>query len=162
MKSSHLTYIAGGSLFVPPLFWWLASGQDPSILYPLPALIFIPALFGLKQFAVVIPVGLFFVWNVRLVDGDVGIPKSTFVLLIIATVADALWFAVVWRDGLAMQGAKYTYFVGVVNIAWIAFLWILFLRERKAQPTFKMNLLLHWVLFLGLAWYAFPFFGELP
>jgi hypothetical protein len=162
MKSSHLTYIAGATLFVPPLFWWLARGQDPSALYPLPALILIPALLGLKQLALIIPVGLFFVWNARLIDGDCGIPKRTFVLLVLATVGDAFWFAIGWQDGLAMQGAKYTYFVCAVNIAWIASLWLLFLRERKAQPAFSMNLLLHWMLFLWFAWYAFPFFGELP
>jgi hypothetical protein len=103
MKSSHLTYIAGVTLLIPPLFWWLAHGQE-SALYPFPALIFIPALFGLYQVAVVIPVGLFFLWNARLIDGDATIPKRTFVLLIVATVADALWFVIGWQDGLAMQG----------------------------------------------------------
>jgi hypothetical protein len=154
--------MASATLFIPPLFWWLAHGQDPTTtLYPLPALILLPALLGLKQVAVVIPVGLLFLWNAQLMDGDARIPKRTLVLLIVATVADALWFAFGWQDGLAVQGARYTHTVFAVNIVWVVFLWLLLLRGRKGQPTVKLTLLLHWMLFMWFAWYAFPFFGAL-
>ncbi len=61
-----------------------------------------------------------------------------------------------------MQGARYTHVVCAVNIAWIVVLWTMFVFVRNSKPTFRMNLLLHWTLFMWLAWYAFPFFGELP
>ncbi len=162
MKSGYLTYAAGISLFVLALFWWSVAGQDPSSVYPLPLLVLIPALLGLRQLAVVLPVILFFLWNAELIKGATEIPKRTFTLLIVSTALDVVWLAVASRDGMAMQGAKYTYLVCAVNISWIIVLWLLFLRGRKATPTFKVNLLFHWILFMWLAWYAFPFFGELP
>ena len=123
---------------------------------------FIPALFGLRQAAVAVPVVLFLVWNPGLFQGDAAVPKRSYVLLIILTLLNVLWFVVGWKDGLAMQGEKYNYSVCGANIVWIAALWMLFARCRKTEPSFKSNLLFHWMLFAWLAWYAFPFFGELP
>jgi hypothetical protein len=160
-KSYLLTLLAGLSLLVPVLFWRF-SGEGPTVLYPFPALMFIPALFGLRQTAVAVPVVRFFVWNQALFQGDAVVPKRSYVLLLIATLLNILWFVVGWKDGLAMQGAKYNYSVCAVNIAWIAALWMLFARCRKTEPLFESNLLFHWMLFAWLAWYAFPFFGELP
>jgi hypothetical protein len=123
---------------------------------------FIPALFGLRQAAVAVPMVLFFVWNPELFQGDAAVPRRSYVLLIAATLLSALWFVVGWKDGLAMQGPKYNYSVCAVNVVWIASLWLLFARSRRATPSFKMNLLFHWMLFAWFAWYAFPFFGEMP
>lgn len=162
MKSNHWTVLAGLSLLVPVLFWWHFAQEAPSAFYPFPALMFIPALFGLRQGAVAVPVAFFFVWNVGLFDGSTAVPKRSSVLLSVATVLSALWFVVGWKDGLAMQGAKYNYSVFAVNIVWIAALWILLAHCRKKEPSFKWSLLFHLMLFGWLAWYAFPFFGELP
>jgi hypothetical protein len=160
-KKSHLlTLLAGLSLLVPVLFW-LFSGEGPTMFYPFPALVFIPALFGLRQTAVAVPVVLFFVWNPELFQGDATVPKRSHVLLIAATLLSVLWFVVGWKDGLAIQGPKYNYSVCAVNVVWIASLWLLFARSRRAEPSFKTNLLFHWMLFAWLAWYAFPFFGEM-
>jgi len=30
----------------------------------------------------------------------------------------------------------------------------------KKTNSFAMNLVCHWILFLWLGWYVFPFFGE--
>jgi hypothetical protein len=161
MKSNHLTLLAGLSLLVPALFWVLFEQFQPSAFYPFPALMFIPALFGLRQASVAVPMALFFAWNAGLFHGDAAVPKRSYVLLIVATLLDALWFIAGWKDGLAMQGAKYNYSVCAVNIACIAALSMLFVRGRKTEPSFKSNLLFHWLLFAWLAWYAFPFFGEM-
>jgi hypothetical protein len=161
MKSNHWTLLAGLSLLVPVLFWVVFAQEGPSALYPFPALMFIPALFGLRQAAVAVPMVLFFVWSLGLFQGDADVPKRSYVLLLVATLLDALWFVVGWKDGLAMQGPKYNYSVCAVNIVWIAALWMLFVRSRKTEPSFKSNLLFHWMLFAWLAWYAFPFFGEM-
>ena len=162
MKSNHWTLLAALSLLVPVLFWWYFSRQAPSAVYPFPALMFIPALLGLRQLAVAVPVVLFFVWNPGLLTCSPKVPKRSYFLLLVATLLTAPWFAVGWKDGLAMQGAKYNYSVGGVNVVWIATLWIFLARCRKGEPSFKSNLLFHWMLFGWLAWYAFPFFGEMP
>jgi hypothetical protein len=41
-------------------------------------------------------------------------------------------------------------------ILWSVFIW------AKRQPSFGRNLLAHWLLFVWLGWYAFPYLGELP
>ncbi len=130
------------------------------MFYPFPALVLIPAFFGLRWAAVAVPMVLFFVWNAGLFNGDARVPKRSYVLLIVATLVNALWFIVGWKDGLAIQGARYNYSVCMINIAWITVLWVMFARSRKAEASFKMNLLFHWMFFAWLAWYAFPFFGE--
>jgi hypothetical protein len=160
MKSNLFTLLAGLSLLVPILFW-LVPGEGPTVFYPFPAFMFIPALFGLRQAAVAIPMVLFFVWNPGLFQGDAAVPKRSYVLPIAATLLSPLWFVVGWKDGLAVQGPKYNYSVCAVNVVWIALLWLLFARGRRAEPSFKMNLLFHWMLFAWFAWYAFPFLGEM-
>jgi hypothetical protein len=159
MRSDRLTWLAGLSLLVPALFWPF-SGEGPTILYPFPALVLIPAFFGLTFAAAAVPMVLFFVWNPGLFNGNAKVPKRSYVLLIVATLVNVLWFVVGWKDGLAVQGTRYNYTVCAVNILWIASLWMMFALSRRAEPSFKTNLLLHWVLFAWLAWYAFPFFGE--
>src|ERR1700682_5077242 len=109
-KSSLLTLLAGLSLLVPVLFW-LVSGEAPTMVYPFPALIFIPVFFGLRQAAVAVPVVLFFVWNPGLFRGDAAVPKRSYVLLIAGTLLTPLWFVVNWKNGLAIQGPKYNYSV---------------------------------------------------
>jgi hypothetical protein len=38
----------------------------------------------------------------------------------------------------------------------------LFARYQQRDITFRLVLALHWLLFSWLAWYAFPYLGELP
>ncbi len=104
---------------------------------------------------------LFFVWSPGLFKGDAAVPKRSYALLIVTTLLSAIWFLIGWRDGLAIQGERYNYFVCAVNVVWVGSLWLLSMINRKAEPTFKRNLLFHWIFFLWLAWYAFPFFGEM-
>lgn len=159
MKSRSLTIAAGLSLLIPVLFW-LFSKEGPTLLYPFPALMFIPS-FLLRRAAVLVPVVLFFVWNPGLFGGEAKIPRRSYILLIATTVLSVLWFAVGWRDGLAVQGAKYTYAISGINAMWMVALWLLFTRSRRGAPSFLTNLAAHWVMFAWLAWYAFPFMGEL-
>lgn len=165
MKSDRLTLIAGLSLLIPPIlglfFGFLyARDQTTTVFYPIPVLYLLPA-FLVGPFAVAVPMVLFFVWNPGLFNGDSKIPKRSYILLLIATVLSALWFVGGWRDGIIVQGPRYNYSVCAINIVWITILWLMFIRNRKAEPSFKANLLVHWILFAWLAWYAFPFFGEI-
>jgi hypothetical protein len=157
MKSNGLTLLAGLSLLLPALF---ILKQEDTIFYPHPGLVLIPMFFGLRWAAFAVPTLLFFVWNPGLFRGDAEIPRRSYVLLIVATLVNALWFIVGWKDGLAVQGAGYSYSVCMVNMVWVALLSVMFARSLKAGPSFKRNLLVHWMLFAWLAWYAFPFFGE--
>jgi len=159
MKSKLSTVAAGLSLLIPVLFWSF-SKKGPTLLYPFPALVFLPS-FLLHRAAVLVPVALFFVWNPGSFGGEARIPRRSYILLIATTVVSVLWFAVGWRDGLAVQGAIYNYGISGINALWMLVLWLLFSWSRKAEPSFRTNLLLHWVMFAWLAWYAFPFMGEL-
>ena len=109
----------------------------------------------------VVPMVFFFVWNPGLFNGDTKTPKRTYILLVVTTLLSVLWFVLGWRDGIVMQGPRYNFSVLGVNIVWITVLWFMFVRNWKTEPSFKVNLLLHWLLFFWLAWYAFPFFGEM-
>jgi hypothetical protein len=72
-----------------------------------------------------------------------------------------VWFIIVWKFGLQYEGTKYTYRVCAVNALWIAVLAALLWRSRRKDISFISNLAVHWLLFAWLAWYAFPWLGEL-
>jgi len=159
VKSDRLTLVARLSLLLPIAFWPF-SREGPTVLYPFPLFTFLP-LFLIGPAAAAVPVVLFFAWNPGLFHGDATIPKRSYVLLIVAIVLSVLWFLLGWRDGLAVEGSNYNYFMSALNLIWIALLCVIFERCWKTGPSFKMNLLAHWLLFMWLAWYAFPFFGEI-
>jgi hypothetical protein len=164
VKSDRLTLLAGLSLLLPPLIGLLRgvvfAHEVTSLFYPIPGLVVLPLLF-IGPFAVFVPMVFFFVWNSQLFNGDAKTPKRTYVLLAVATLLSPLWFVVGWRDGIVMQGSRYNLSVLGINLVWIAVLWFVIIRTWKTGPSFNRNLLLHWLLFLWLAWYAFPFFGEM-
>jgi hypothetical protein len=116
---------------------------------------------GLAYGAVAVPSLLFFVWNPGLFRGDAKVPKRSYWLLGTAIILSSIWFVVSWKWGLQYQGVRYTYIVCGGNIVWAVFLVGLFAGFRNREVSFKTNLLLHWALFAWLAWYAFPFLGEL-
>jgi len=136
-----------------------AREELPTVFYPAPGLVLWPSLL-IGPAAILVPMLVFFAWNRGLFNGDSKIPKRTRILLLVATVLSVPWFVAGWRDGSVVEGARYNFSVLGINIAWIAILWFMFVRNRKAEPSFKVNLLLHWFLFAWLAWYAFPFFGD--
>jgi hypothetical protein len=124
--------------------------------------VLIPGFF-LGLLALFLPSVLFFVWHPALFKGSNLFPKRTYVLFIALVVLTAVWFIVGWRFGLRYQGAWYAYFACAVNSAWIAALAALLWQcRRKKRISFASNLLVHWVLFAWLAWWAFPNLGELP
>lgn len=161
MTRQVLTSLAGLSFFVPALFFINGGDRTDSILYPHPALVLIPMFFGLRWAALAVPTALFFAWNPNLFRGEAKVPKRSYVLLAIATLFSLLWFVVGWKDGLAFQGAMYNYSFLIVNILWTGGLWLMVALSRKSEQSFRVNLLFHWLFFAWLAWYAFPFFGEM-
>jgi hypothetical protein len=120
------------------------------------------ALLGLRQESWAIPMVFFVVWNPRLFPGQDTVPKRSAVLLAIATLLDIVYFGIGWEDGIAFQGVVYTYSVFIWNAMWMTCLWLVLIRGRRASPSFRTNLLFHWMLFTWFAWHAFPLLGELP
>ena len=161
MRNRLSTIVAGLSLLIPAAFGLLLA-KGPTVAFPFPALMFVPSfLIHRVAVGVALPVVCFFIWNPGLFRGEHRIPKRSFVLLIFTTGLSLVWFAIGWTDGLAIQGARYTYLVCTINVVWILCLWAAFARNWKRASSFSANLVVHWMLFAWLAWYAFPFFGEL-
>jgi len=105
---------------------------------------------------------LFLAWNPGLFRGEAKIPKRTFGLLIVTAALNAAWFIMGWRYGMKYQGHEYVRDVIIANVIWFVFVGLLFVRFGNRNTTFLTNLALHWFLFAWLAWYAFPYLGELP
>jgi hypothetical protein len=110
---------------------------------------------------VLIPVIMFFLWNPGLLRQQSNMPKRTFAAAVVLSALTAVWFAMSWQYGVEFQGARFTVIMLIINLVWLALLWSLIVRCWR-QPSFTTNLLLHWVLFAWLGWYAFPYLGELP
>jgi hypothetical protein len=49
-----------------------------------------------------------------------------------------------------------------VNAGWAVALVFAFVRTWQNGASFRTSLFVHWMLFAWLAWYAFPYLGELP
>jgi hypothetical protein len=159
------TLIAGTALLMPASVGLLASGVG-TVLCPFPLITVLPAFwlsnFGVPQIAVVAPALLFFLWQPKLFQGEVKIPKRSYVLLIVLILLSIADFVGGWKWGLEYQGPQFTHAVLAINLVWIVFLISAFLASLKSQPRYRLNVFLHWILFAWLAWYAFPYMGELP
>jgi hypothetical protein len=108
------------------------------------------------------PAWLFFAWNPGMFRGSVKVPTRSYVLFLIALALSLVYFVFAWSYGENAQGIDYTYAAFVVNITWAAALgWIFFRRWKVGGSSLKSNLVLHWMLFAWLAWFAFPFLGRL-
>jgi len=96
-----------------------------------------------------------------LLNQQPNVPKRTIVLLGLLTVLTIVDFVFEWNDGVHYRGAHYAIGVCIINLMWLVFVWWAVIRWKR-QPSFRGNLLSHWFLFAWLAWYAFPYLGELP
>jgi hypothetical protein len=124
---------------------------SPPFLSPLP----------LFRLAILIPAILFFAWHPGLFRGKPDIPTRSFALLTILSILSVIYFVTNWHDGKESEGWKYTVAICAMNGVWLVSLWILLYCAFRKR-VFKTNLLFHAVLFAWLAWYAFPYLGELP
>jgi hypothetical protein len=165
MKDRLAAVISGLTLLIPAFFGLLIS-KVPTIFCPFPALTVLPA-FALSSLhlwsaAVTVPPLLFFLWNPGLFRGERKFPKRSRWLLVAAIALSVIWFIVGRSNGFHYQGARYVYTVALANLAWIGLLSVIFRAYWRREPSFNVNLVFHWLLFAWLAWYAFPYLGELP
>jgi hypothetical protein len=164
-NSAVATFVAGLALLIPASFGLLGA-VVPTKLCPFPALTMLPALvlsdWGLKYAAVTVPMLLFFRWHRGLFFGAATVPRRSYALLASLTVLSLVYFVWGWKPRLHYQGVEYTRVVRIVSAAWNALLVFAFARAWRKGTSFRTSLFLHWMLFAWLAWYAFPYLGELP
>src|ERR1700691_6671923 len=164
-KNGVATMMAGLGLLISAAVGLLVS-NIPTILCPFPTLTVLPAFLlsnlGLWKAAISVPTLCFFVWHPGLFRGDAKVPKRSYALLIILILLGIADFVAEWNWALQYHGPLYTRAVCAINIAWAVFLILAFARGLKKPPSFVYSLFLHWMLFAWLAWYAFPYLGELP
>ena len=151
------------------LLAWLGSFSSgiPSLTCPMPTVTVIPAFFlaSLRShppfwLAILVPAILFFAWNPGLLRGGLRVPRRSWVLLIALTVLSLAYFVGSWNYGYQYQGREHTVLMCAINGGWIVALWAMLYRSVNTS-SFSANLLFHATLFAWLAWYAFPYLGEL-
>lgn len=167
MTASFQTVAVGFGLVLVAWIGCFSAGV-PTLICPLPTVTILPAFFLASppsnlppKLAILVPALLFFAWNPGLFRGTLQVPKRSWVLLTILTALSAVYFPFSWRYGNEYQGHKYTDIICAINVGWIAVLWAVLLRASRLR-SFGSNLLFHATLFAWLAWYAFPYLGELP
>jgi len=164
--NSRLLVIAAGLCLLIPAWIGLFSSGVPTLYGPLPTLTILPAFvlsrWQLQSLAVIVPSILFFLWNPGLViNQQPKLPKRTVILLGLLTGLTFVDCVLEWKYGVEYRGMRHTLLVYAINAVWLASLWYTVVRSQR-QPSFKSNLFSHWLLFAWLAWYAFPYLGELP
>ena len=163
MNQLRWTVVAGIALVVPAYCGLMLTGT-PSLISPFPTVTVLVAFAlpgAIPWLAVLVPSLFFFAWNPSLAKGERKVPRRSLFLLLLLTLLTMVDFLLEFQDGLEYQGARFTYATFGVNVGCLIVLWIVFVRGWR-KPSFFNNLLAHWLLFVWLGWYAFPYLGELP
>ena len=159
-----VTLVAGVLLIIPASVGLLLSGW-PTFLTPLPALTVLPYLFlsylHCGELAICLPSLLFLAWNPQLFRGETTLPKRSYILFGVLVMLSALYFWGSWKWGIQYQGWRFTIGMTLINLCWIAGVGAAFWLCKKIGATFLGSLILHWLLFAWVAWYAFPWLGEM-
>jgi len=167
MKALYQTFAVG--LGLVPLAWIGSFSRGMlTLISPMPTLIVIPAFFLASppshlpyRLAILVPALLYFAWTPCLFRGDSQVPKRSWVLLARLSLLSVAYFVSSWGYGNQYQGHGYTFAICAVNILWLLGLWTSLYRSSRVC-SFRANLFFHGALFAWLAWYAFPYLGELP
>jgi len=105
---------------------------------------------------------LFFcLWCWPVLRGRTTLPARSVVLFLCAVALSAITLIFGRRYGIQYQSSGYVIGVTLINAVCWALLGALALLARR-RPSFGHNLGFHVALFAWLAWYAFPYLGELP
>jgi hypothetical protein len=161
VRRLQLDIIFWGLLLVLPFFLIFIVGV-PVPFAPIPLVLVVPALLGAPAFIVVsIPALIFWAvgWSLfaRRVRPGIGLLVFYGVLGVLNAVVLALSIRYSLRHHgvihtLVVSGLSLTLFASGIGLA----IW------ARRRPTFPRHLAAQWVLALWLAWYAFPYLGELP
>lgn len=104
---------------------------------------------------------LFCVWCWPALRGRVELPIRSNVLLVITLLLSVAWLLLGYRYGIEYQSTTYVVRVTVISIGFWAALVVLAFNARR-RPSTSHNRGFHVVMFAWIAWYAFPYVGELP
>jgi len=102
----------------------------------------------------------FLLWSLHLFRASAVVPARSvvlFLILVLLVAADLGWC---WSSGVEYQGLRFTVLMIVWNSAFVTMLALTLIRAR-CSPSFLRNLLFHGILFVWIAWCAFPWLGEL-
>jgi hypothetical protein len=137
-------------------------------LYPLPLFTALPFLFlsfnlgPLLAFAAIfVPTLVFWAWSINLFRGVSVVPGRSIILFWVLAALTVVYFISSWDYGVKWQGHAHVIAVLLLNVVAIYVLWRL-LGQARSAPSFGHSFLFHWALFAWLAWFAFPFLGEMP
>lgn len=157
-------------IFLALLSWLTLLPGTPKIYAPLNVAVLEPAFLlddfvndtDVAVYAACAVVPLFFcIWCRTVLRGRTILPTRSIVLLVISLLMSAAWLGLGYGYGIEYQGAAYVVGVTVVSaVLWAALVGLAVLAARR--PSVRYNLGFHAALFAWLAWYAFPYLGELP
>jgi len=152
------------------------SAGVPTVWSPFPFLTVIPAFmvastpinqpdFAFRSLALPVlaaaPIAATFVaWSVRPVAKS-KVPIPSLLLFGLVCVLSLVAFIGGWGYGIQYQGFTYTVILAAINVILAVSVAAILLRHRAA-PSQRRSLAFHGMLFLWLAWFAFPWLGELP
>jgi hypothetical protein len=130
----------------------------PKVWAPFPIPLFILMILT-GPLAFIMPGVEFLLWSWQLLRGQPCIPHRSVGALVILGCLSVWYFVGAWSEGIMRYGAGYVVAVAAANVGFLALLTGLSIWSYK-RPTFTSSLLFHSIMFLWLAWYAFPYFGE--
>jgi hypothetical protein len=108
-----------------------------------------------------IPISMaYLVWSAFPVSAS-RIPIRSVILFALVVLLSLVFFFGSWSYGVTYQGFFHTCAIATINGAFVLAI-ALVLSFHKRSPTYALSLAFHWLLFLWLAWFAFPWLGELP
>ena len=143
------------------LSWLTVSFGVPKVYAPFNSLVFLPLVLGAGYFALAVVPLFFCLWCWPILRGDRIVPIRSIVLLICTVALSALALLVSAHDGFHYCGTAYVAIATTINVLCWACLGLLAILARR-RPSFHLNIAFHAALFAWLAYYAFPYFGELP
>lgn len=158
-KSFAATIGAGVSLL---FITWQAVRLSPQIISPTP--VWVVALLWLplpKCLVLSLSCIAMWLWNPSIFLGSTRIPIRTWLLFGILSILSFVYYLKYKSYGQLHQGSGHVAALTVINL--LLLLILLFTGVYGSRkPSYKKDLLFHWLLFAWLSSYAFPVFGELP
>lgn len=155
-----LSLVAGFLLI--PVSWFSLQENTPSFLSPGPMVLVIPLFLEIPRYIIVlIPTVLFWLWSFHLLKGEIQTPFRSLVLCILLIVLSGIDLLYCWPYGVAYQGFHHTLWMCLLNV-FFGLMLILMACIQSVKPSFGLNLVFHFWIFLWLGWCAFPYLGENP
>ncbi len=136
----------------------------PKVYSPFPALVILPAFFGIP--IPLIAIGSAGMFSASLLRHFQGKPaprpnRGLTVVLAMTTGLTALSIVVGWSSGVQYQGSNHTIAVTIANLIFAAIAWTTWSWAR-IQGRSRMQVAFSFTLFAWMFWYALPYLGELP